>query len=84
MITQEQFSEWKTHPVTQEIFSELQKVREELIDKVAYGSTLSDTAERTHGLTNRMIGHIEGINQLLNISFAGEEVIDDISMLSGY
>ena len=31
-----------------------------------------------------MIGHIEGINQLLNISFAGEEVIDDVSMLSGY
>ena len=84
MITNEQFAEWKANPVTQEIFTELQKIRDGLFEKISYGGTIGDTADQTHGRTNRMIGHLEGIDQLLNISFAGESIIDTVNDLSGY
>ena len=84
MISAEQFAEWKTHPVTQEIFAEIEQVKKDLTDKLKQGNTIGDTAEKTHGMTNRMIGHIEGLDQLLGISYAQEDVIEDVSMLSGY
>ena len=71
-MTPEAFSEWKNHPVTMEIFKELEKTREAKISDLANGLTLCTTAGETHGSTARMIGSIEGINQILNISFEDE------------
>jgi len=84
MISAEQFAEWKTHPVTKEIFAEIKKVRDEIIDQLAYGNTVGPDAESTHGFTNRAIGHLDGLNQLLNISYADERVYDDVNDQSGY
>ena len=73
MITSEQFQEWKSHPVTIEIFAELSKAKTSLMNQLAIGSTIGYTAEDTHGLTNKTVGQIDGLNQLLNISFSDTE-----------
>lgn len=71
-LTKEAFDEWKEHPVTKEVFAAFTKVKQDLLEAVANGTTLGHTADITHGLTNRMIGHVEGLNQLLNADFADE------------
>ena len=83
MITPEQFHEWKNHPVTKEIFVELKKTRQLLIDRLVIGSTIGDTAEITHGNTGRLVGHIEGLNQLLHISFENETNVATVDEVSG-
>lgn len=75
-LTKEAFDEWKEHSVTKKIFAEVQKVKMLLLEKVSTGATLGHSADVTHGLTSQMIGHIEGLNQLLNISFVDEEEIN--------
>lgn len=84
MITPEQFHEWKNHPVTKEIFVELKKTRQLLIDRLVIGSTIGDTAEITHGSTSRLVGHIDGLNQLLHISFENEANVATVDEVSGY
>ena len=74
MITSEQFQEWKSHPVTIEIFAELTKVRDSIIEQLAYGNTIGPDAQATHGFTNRAIGQLDGLNQLLNIRFDNTEL----------
>jgi hypothetical protein len=76
-LTKEAFDEWKEHPVTQEIFTALRKVRSELLEKVSTGATLGHTADVTHGMTCRAIGHVEGLDQLLAIHFSEEDNSDE-------
>ena len=68
-ITKESFDEWKEHPVTKEVFTSLQRVKNDLLSNISTGATIGQNADVTHGLTNRMIGHVEGIDQLLTITF---------------
>ena len=84
MITKEQFQEWKNHPVTKELFVELKKARQSLIEQLANGGTIGDTFDSTHGLTSKTVGQIDGLNQLLNISFEGDLVADEVDERSGY
>ena len=37
MITKEQFEEWKTHPVTIEIYEEVEKAKQDLLDTFSAG-----------------------------------------------
>ena len=71
-LTKEAFDEWQEHPVTKEVFRSLKSIKHALLEDLANGTTVGHTADVTHGLTNRMVGHVEGINQLLNMYF--EEV----------
>jgi len=84
MITAEQFAEWKEHPVTKEIFAEIKKQVEDIKDQMAYGNTIGGNADATHGFTSRAVGQLDGLNQLLNISFADKEIVDEVSDQSGY
>lgn len=85
MITNEQFQEWKAHPVTKEIFIELNKVKTELIEQLVIGNTIGMDAQSTHGLTNRVVGQIDGLNQLINISFNDTDLTSvNINPVSGY
>ncbi len=85
MITAEQFAEWKTHPVTKEIFAELRDVRASIVEQLVGGNTIGHDAEATHGFTNRAIGQLAGIDQLLNITYANEKEDDaEVSAQSGY
>lgn len=84
MITSEQFQEWKNHPVTRELFSELKKTRQSIVEQLANGHSIGMGAEATHGFTNRLVGQINGLDQLLNISFEGESIENEVDERSGY
>ncbi len=85
MITAEQFTEWKEHPVTKEIFVEVKRVRDDIVAQIAYGQTIGPDAQATHGHTNRAVGQLDGLNQLLNISYADADSEDaDVDEVSGY
>ena len=84
MITSEHFQEWKSHPVTKEIFAELNKVKAELIEQLSIGNTIGQNADYTHGMTNRTVGQIDGLNQILNISFSDSELSTSNNDVSGY
>ena len=84
MVSAEEFAEWKEHPVTKEIFAELIKTKESIKDQIANGNTLGAAADDTHGLTHRAVGQLDGINQLLNISYAKQEDENDVNDQSGY
>ena len=73
MITKEQFLEWKTHPVTIEVYKEVERAKQDLVLSLSEGFTIRQTAEDTHGTTNKAIGQIEGLNQLLNLTYEDEE-----------
>ena len=73
MITKEQFSEWKTHPVTIEIYKEVKSAKQNLVSMLSAGATIGQTDEETHGMTNRVIGQINGLNQLLNLTYEDNE-----------
>jgi len=84
MLTSEQFQEWKTNAVTTEILTELRKVRKIMESKLSNGNTIGQNAYETHGMTNRVVGNIEGLDQILNISFEGDAVDNEVDEVSGY
>lgn len=65
-MRKEQFEEWRAHPSTVEIFEELLGVRDDLKEALACGETIGSKVQ-----TARVVGQIEGLNQLLNIRFDG-------------
>lgn len=77
MITKEMFLEWKAHPVTREVFEEVEKAKQVLLDNFSKGLTIGQSADITHGLTNKLHGQIEGLDQLLNITYEDEEPIEE-------
>lgn len=84
-ITVEQFVEWKEHPVTKEVFAKVKETKDELVEQLAEGRTIAHNADVTHGLTSKVIGQIEGLNQLLNIEFVESfKGTDDKDQVSGY
>jgi hypothetical protein len=72
MITKEQFVEWKTHPVTIEVYEEVELAKKGLLEQLMQGVSIGQRADVTHGLTNKVIGQIEGLNQLLNLTYEDE------------
>ncbi|WP_456442274.1 hypothetical protein [Psychroserpens sp.] len=77
MITKEQFDEWRTHSVTIEIYKEIEVAKQRLQNNISKGLTIGQYADITHGLTNKVIGQIEGLNQLLNITYEDEKLIKE-------
>ena len=73
MVTKEQFSEWKAHPVTIEVYEEVERAKKSLVLRLSEGATIDYAAEGTHGMTNKMIGQINGLNQLLNLTYEDTE-----------
>lgn len=65
-MNQEQFYEWRNQEATVEVFKEIAAVRDQLKDHLARGDTVRDQVE-----TARVVGNIEGLNQLLNIDYEG-------------
>lgn len=84
MVTAEQFQEWKNHPVTKELFTELKRVRQSIIEQLANGNSIGPDAQATHGFTNRAVGQLDGLNQLLNISFDGDLVENEVDERTAY
>lgn len=72
-MTNETFQEWKSLSATIEICEKLEELKRTLEKGLGAGQTLCMTADETHGSTARMVGNIEGLNQILNISYEDEE-----------
>ena len=75
-LTKEQFMEWKEHPVTKEVFNEVNLLIKALSKQLTEGQTINYDAAATYGLTNRVVGQLDGLKQLLNISYEDAEDLD--------
>jgi len=81
-ITKEQFAEWKEHPVTKEVMEEVKNKISELTERIIDGRTIGQSAEVTHGLTNKIIGQIDGLSKFHDYDFykyKGSQRIDKIA-----
>lgn len=74
----EQFEEWKEHPATQEIFDALEQTRDMDIQSLVDGNTLSADPGETAQLTARIVGKIQGLNQLINISYDAPDEEEEV------
>lgn len=63
-ITKEEWSDWRSHPVTEKFFSNLSKEREEALEYLAAGAFSQDP-----GRQNIFIGLINALTKILNHSF---------------
>lgn len=73
MVTKEQFIEWKTHPITIEVYEEIERAKKNLIHHLSIGNTIGVTAEETHGKTIQAVNQISVFDQLLNLTYEDEE-----------
>ena len=60
MLTKQDLQEWKSHPVTQVVFDEIERSKKEMIEK----SPIKDTADQTAMQASYNNGWIEGVNAL--------------------
>jgi len=72
-MNKEQFHEWKSNPTTIEVFDEIFKLKVALSDALANGSTVSESIDGTAITTARIVGTIQGINQLLEYNYEEEK-----------
>ena len=72
-MNREQFTEWREHPITKEIFDALRETRDMDVQSLVDGGTLATDMGETAQLTARIVGKIQGINQILDIDFEEEE-----------
>gem|GEM_PF-2273082 len=72
MMNKEQFDEWKSLSATILIFKQIEALKEVLTVDLASGATIGLTADQIAINTARIVGNIEGLNQILNISFLEE------------
>lgn len=62
------FDEWTGHPVTQWVFSEVQRAIHEATEGMANGNTLvSQSVEKTALYTAGRVGFIDGLTELYKI-----------------
>lgn len=62
------FDEWSENPVTQWVFSEVQRAIDETAQSMGHGNTLvSDSIEKTALYTAGRVGFIDGLKELYNI-----------------
>jgi len=73
-VTKEEYNEWKNHPVTKVIKQSIEEERDRLKDIISSGTVLEDFSEQK---VARLIGHIEGLDYLLDIRYEDEEDVDD-------
>jgi hypothetical protein len=66
-VTQSDFSDWKRHPVTQQVFSQLSQRVADLIDEI-----VEQTATATTGEMAEKAGAIKAHRDFLNIEFDEE------------
>lgn len=84
MISAEQFAEWKNDPVTKEVYQAVKEAKQYLLEKLGDGQTIGHAADVTHGLTNKLVGQVRGLDQLLNMTFADDETEEEVNEVSGY
>ena len=74
-MNKEQFHGWKNNPTTMEIMAKLEEVKVVNVENLGSGNTLCTTTDETALLTARIIGRIEGLNQILGLDYEEEDEI---------
>jgi len=70
MITGEQFTEWKDHPVTREVYKAIKEAKEDLGGQLGQGVFLSLDSVDASALNHaKIVGQVHGLNQLLELDF---------------
>jgi len=73
VISEEDFHEWMQHPITQAYFREVNQKIKDLILSFKDGATVNkDNADYTVQETNKIIGKIEGLQEILDIELEKE------------
>ena len=75
-MSEEQFYGWMNDNRTLEIFGKLKELKSFLSDRLTDGNTICPTASETALLTAKTVGNIQGINQLLGITYLAKEKED--------
>lgn len=66
-INQSDFTDWKDHPVTKEVFRNLQALRSQINDELINAHVLlGPNNEKT---VPRLVGYREGIDALLQVTY---------------
>ena len=73
-MNREDFLGWQANYVTEEIFEKLEELKQSLITDLSSGHTLATTADETAMLTARIVGKIEGLNQVLGLDYIEEAI----------
>ena len=67
-ISQNDFESWMAIPATQEFFKDVVTAKNEANTTLGRGQTLNmASAEQTLALTAKLVGFVDGLNQVLNI-----------------
>lgn len=66
-MTPQEFSDWKRHPVTQVVMSQLASRVAELKDVLAYNAGVNPTSDR------EIVGAIKAYTDMLEIQYEGEQ-----------
>ena len=72
-MSEEQFHGWMNDNRTLEVFGKLGELKSFLSDRLTDGNTICPTASETALLTAKTVGNIQGINQLLGITYLAKE-----------
>lgn len=67
-MNKEQFQEWRNNPTTAEVMEAVKGRKIQVTEQLVSGATIRDLAS-----TARCVGQIEGLNQLLNITYLDKE-----------
>lgn len=70
-VSQEDFHDWKNHPVTEQFFSHIETIKKEWTDFITQGRTLE--REFSEQLTARYVGGITTLEIILNLTIENEE-----------
>ncbi len=65
-LSQEAYQAWKDDPVTREVFDQIKKERDEMIESLLSGGTLL-RSDATIEVTAGVLGAIQGVNRALKI-----------------
>lgn len=68
-LKKKEFSEWKHHKGTEDVFAYLRDLREVMKEELARGSYTHDSVEATALSHADVVGRCEAINELLNLSY---------------
>ncbi len=68
MLTAEEYEAWSQDPLTRKVLKQLEQKILMIEEDLGQGKTLDeDSAESTLGHTARLVGKIEGINEIFRI-----------------
>lgn len=74
-MTDQEYKEWRSHPVTQEVLNHLSNQRQDLLEAWAEGVYTKESMEGTVQLNSEALGKVKAISYMLSLDY--EEIVND-------